>query len=154
MPMNTMLTRCSGGSTPCSRSTAAICPTISPASRFRLTPSRAVKQNLQFTAQPTWLETHIVARRPLTCGDRALHRLAVSQFHQIPYRAVTRNKLARNLWKPHAPAFLHETSPIFERQRRDLIQPLNLLPVYGIKQLLTTVGWLPRPNSKICEFLQ
>src|ERR1039457_302249 len=71
MPMNTMLTRCSGGSTPCSRSTAAICPTISPASRLRLTPSNAVKQNLQFTAHPTWLDTQIVARRELMCGDGA-----------------------------------------------------------------------------------
>ena len=175
MPMNTMLTRCSGGSTPCSRSTAVICPTISPASRLRLTPSNAVKQNLQFTAHPTWLDTQIVARRELTCGDGArprpagrspattrsasvppsisspaslpsptlaaislrhpdrLHRLPVGQFHQIPHRAIARNKLARNRRKPHPPAFLRETSAIFERQRRNLIQPIDLLPIYRIK---------------------
>ena len=62
-----------------------------------------------------------------------LHCLAVGQFHQIPYRAVARNKLARNPRKPDLPTLLRQTSAIFERQCRHLIQPLNLLPIYRIK---------------------
>ena len=35
-------------------------PTISPAVRFRSRPIRAVRQNLQSTGQPTWLEMQTV----------------------------------------------------------------------------------------------
>src|SRR5208282_1495550 len=58
---------------------------------------------------------------------------AVGEFHQIPYGAVGRNELARNLRKPHVPALVRQMSAILERQRRDLIQPLNPLPVYGVE---------------------
>ena len=37
-------------------------PAISPAVRLRCRPSLAVRQNWQLTAQPTWLETQMVAR--------------------------------------------------------------------------------------------
>src|SRR5579863_8071736 len=60
--MKTKLMRSSGGDTPWSFSTAQTCPTISPAVRFRFTPSSAVKQNWQSTAHPTWLEIQIVDR--------------------------------------------------------------------------------------------
>src|SRR3989442_1468970 len=43
--------------------------TISPAVRFRFTPSSAVRQNWQSTAQPTWLETQIVARSQARPAD-------------------------------------------------------------------------------------
>ncbi len=62
MPIKTRLTRSWGGETFCWLSTAHTCPTISPAVRLRLIPSSAVRQNWQSTAQPTWLETQIVAR--------------------------------------------------------------------------------------------
>ena len=69
MPMKTRLMR-EGVSTPrplpmrtrWRLSTAATCPAISPAVRFRRIPSFAVRQNWQFTAQPTWLEMQMVAR--------------------------------------------------------------------------------------------
>src|SRR5580704_18185057 len=60
--MNTRLMRSSGGETFWSLSTAQTCPTISPAVRLRFTPSKAVKQNWQSTAQPTWLEMQMVER--------------------------------------------------------------------------------------------
>src|SRR5580704_11737766 len=60
--MKTMFTRPWGGETLRSLSTAQTCPTISPAVRLRFTPSNAVRQNWQSTAQPTWLETQMVAR--------------------------------------------------------------------------------------------
>ena len=63
IPMNTKLTRSFGGVTFWSRNTAITWPTISPALRLRFTPSNAVRQNWQFTAHPTWLETQIVDRR-------------------------------------------------------------------------------------------
>ena len=37
-------------------------PTISPAVRLRSSPISAVRQNLQSTGQPTWLEMQIVSR--------------------------------------------------------------------------------------------
>ena len=43
--------------------TAATWPAISPAVRLRRMPSLAVRQNWQLTAQPTWLEMQMVARR-------------------------------------------------------------------------------------------
>src|SRR5208282_6892894 len=64
-----------------------------------------------------------------------LHRLPVGEFHEIPDRAVARNKLARNRRRPHAPAFFGKSSAIFEWQRRNLVQPLNLLPIHRIKEL-------------------
>src|ERR1035441_4943960 len=78
--MNTMLTRCSGGATPWSRRTVTIWPTISPAPRLRLTPSSAVKQNLQFTAHPTWLETQIVARCHRALVDAALDDASLEEL--------------------------------------------------------------------------
>src|SRR5580704_18734807 len=60
--MKTMFTRSWGGETLWSLSTAQTCPTISPAVRLRFTPSKAVRQNWQSTAQPTWLEMQMVER--------------------------------------------------------------------------------------------
>ncbi len=82
------------------------------------------------------------------------HRLAVGEFHQIPYRAVTGNKLARDVRKPYSPALLRQASAIVERQRRNLVQPVDPLPIQRIKQLLAPVGRLRRPQRKIREFLQ
>src|ERR1019366_4183721 len=82
------------------------------------------------------------------------HRLAVGELHQIPYRAVAGNKLARNFRKPYSPALLRQASAIVERQRRNLVQPVDPLPIQRIKQLLAPVGGLPRPKRKIREFPQ
>src|ERR1700749_395488 len=49
-------------STPCRASTVTTWPAISPAVRLRCRPRRAVRQNWQFTAQPTCEETQMVAR--------------------------------------------------------------------------------------------
>src|SRR5437764_5055213 len=59
--MKTMFIRSRARLTECSRSKASTCPRISPGVRLRFTPSNAVRQNWQLTAQPTWEETHIVA---------------------------------------------------------------------------------------------
>src|SRR5438067_7249292 len=60
--MKTRLMRSRAGSAARSASTPSTWPTISPGVRLRWMPSRAVMQNWQSTAQPTWLETQIVAR--------------------------------------------------------------------------------------------
>src|SRR5208337_2967493 len=57
-------------STCCSLRTARTWPTISPGVRLRLRPRRAVMQNLQSTAQPTWEETQMVARRGLSRREK------------------------------------------------------------------------------------
>ena len=75
--------------------------------RFRFIPSRAVRQNWQSTAQPTWLETQIVARshaRPAFASrftsvasltsislrhPHCLDALAVRKRHQISDRPVS-----------------------------------------------------------------
>jgi hypothetical protein len=38
-----------------------------------------------------------------------------------------------DLWKPHPPALFRQTSAIFKRKGRNLIQPVNLLPIYRIE---------------------
>ena len=69
--MKTRLTRSRCSSTCWSLSTARIWPTISPALRLRFSPSSAVMQKAHSTAQPTWLETQMVARceRSPSCGS-------------------------------------------------------------------------------------
>ncbi len=76
-----------------SSSTAATWPTISPAVRLRCRPSSAVRQNWQFTAQPTWLETQMVARlhyrqRPLRQPRSVASFAAVAFRHPDRFDAV------------------------------------------------------------------
>ncbi len=62
MPMKTTLVTLR----PASRSSRAKCSTwstISSADRLRTSPRAPEAQNAQRTEQPTWLETHTVARR-------------------------------------------------------------------------------------------
>src|SRR5208337_2851307 len=96
----------------------------------RPAPSLRSRSTLDLVAR--FASVAVLAAISLRHPDR-LHRLPVGQFHQIAHRAVARNKRARNLRKPHSPTLLRQPSAIFEWQRRNLIQPLNLLPIYRIE---------------------
>src|SRR5271157_471002 len=62
MPMKTRFTRSRPTRTAWRSRIATTWPAISPAVKLRCRPSLAVRQNWQLTAQPTWLETQMVAR--------------------------------------------------------------------------------------------
>ena len=62
IPIITMFTRLELAASWWAFKMNSTCPTISPAVKFRSNPMSAVRQNLQFTGHPTWLEMHRVSR--------------------------------------------------------------------------------------------
>ena len=61
------------------------------------------------------------------------YRLAVGQFHQVTNRAIARHKLPRDSRQSHPPALLSQPHSILLRQRRNLLQGFDPLPVHRIK---------------------
>src|SRR6185437_9562956 len=147
MPINTRLIRSRPIWTLCRLSTATTCPAISPAVRFRIIPSFAVRQNWQFTAANLAGDTDgripVIAcvasvagftRVTLWHPDR-FRRLAVGHRDQVALGSVHRLEGLGNLRKPDGVARIRKLLAQRFGQGRDLIQLGNPLPVEGLGKL-------------------
>src|SRR5215831_202196 len=155
--MKTRFTRSLPTSTFCRSSTATTCPAISPAVRFRCSPSFAVRQNWQFTAQPTWLETQVVplaavahlALVPFGHPD-SLHGQPIERLplDQIAFRTVNRGENLDDLRPPHQPASLREFPAQGLWQSCNPVNFNNPLAIDGLGQLPAPPFGLPdRPHA-------
>ncbi len=126
-------------------------------------PSSAVRQNWQSTAQPTWLETQMVARSQvracafhLVAGIAAvarfspvafrhpdgLHALSVGVGHQVADSAVARNEFLFNAGKSDRESLLRQVAPKILGQSRNLLGSFNSLAVKRFKELASPIRGL------------